>query len=124
MPARHDTVNAEVDPDEGMFAIYGGEMLRFAFKTPTLRNVALTAPYMHNGVYETLEEVIDFYNRGGGAGIGIDLTYQTLPPDPLNLTAREQEDLVSFLHALTDTTGITATPRRVETPKGIAERQR
>ncbi len=59
-----------------------------AFKTPTVRNAALTAPYMHNGVYRTLEEVVDFYDRGGGAGIGIDLPNQTLPPDKLNLTAR------------------------------------
>ena len=123
VPAQNDTINAQVDPDEGMFVEYGGEMLRFAFKTPTLRNVALTAPYMHNGVYETLEEVIDFYNRGGGAGIGIDLAYQTLPPDPLNLTEQEQKDLVSFLHALTDTTGLTAVPRRIVIPEEVALQQ-
>jgi len=57
---------------------------------------------MHNGVFETLEEVIDFYNRGGGAGIGIDLELQTLPPDELNLTEQEQKDLVAFMKTLTD----------------------
>ena len=119
VPAHPDTANAEVDPDPGMFAVYEAEMLRFAFKTPTLRNVALTAPYMHNGVFQTLEEVVDFYNRGGGAGIGIDLAYQTLPPDPLELTEQEQKDLVSFLHALTDTTGLTSRPRRIDQP-GVA----
>lgn len=123
VPVHNDTVQAEVDPDLGMFAEYGGDLLRFAFKTPTLRNVALTAPYMHNGVYQTLEEVIDFYNRGGGAGIGIELAHQTLPPDPLNLIEQEQADLVRFLHALTDTTGMTATPRRIDVPEHVALRE-
>ncbi|MEQ9439321.1 MAG: cytochrome c peroxidase [Cyclobacteriaceae bacterium] len=120
VPAQYDTVHAEVDSDLGKFATYEGELLKFAFKTPTVRNAALTAPYMHNGVYETLEEVVDFYNRGGGAGIGIVLDNQTLPPDPLNLSVQEQQDLVSFLHALTDTTGLTSRPRSIAIPENIA----
>lgn len=120
VPARNDTIQAVVDQDLGKYEIYGGELLRFAFKTPTVRNAALTAPYMHNGVYQTLEEVVDFYNHGGGAGIGIDLAHQTLPPDPLNLTKKEQQDLVSFLHALTDTTDMTSKPRRIIVPEHIA----
>jgi len=120
VPAESDTANAVVDPDLGKYEIYGGELLKFAFKTPTVRNAALTAPYMHNGVYATLEEVIDFYNRGGGAGIGITLEHQTLPPDPLNLSQQEQQDLVSFLHALTDTTGLTAPPKAIVVPQNIA----
>jgi len=94
-----------VDPDVGRYRLSRAEPHKYAFRTPSLRNVALTAPYMHNGAYPTLESVIDFYNRGGGAGIGIALENQTLPPDPLNLTAGEQRDLVTFLRALTDTTG-------------------
>ena len=54
-----------------------------AFKTPSLRNAALTPPYMHNGVYRTLDQVVDFYDRGGGAGIGIELPNQTLSPERL-----------------------------------------
>lgn len=104
VPEHNDTINASVDPDLGRFYMYETEERKFFFKTPTVRNIALTAPYMHNGVYETLEEVVDFYNRGGGAGIGIDLEYQTLPPDPLELTEEEQGDLVLFLETLTDTT--------------------
>jgi cytochrome c peroxidase len=73
---------------------------RYAFKTPTVRHSARTAPYMHNGVYRTLEQVIDFYNRGGGQGLGFDLPNQTLPPDSLHLTRSEQAALVSFLKAL------------------------
>ncbi len=72
------------------------------FKTPTIRNIEKTAPYMHNGVYTTLEEVVDFYNKGGASGLGIQLEYQTLPPDKLNLTPKEKKDLILFLKTLTD----------------------
>ena len=58
---------------------------------------------MHNGVYKTLEEVVEFYNLGGGYGIGIiDQEFQTLPADPLNLTDQEKTDLVNFMKTLTD----------------------
>ena len=73
-------------------------------KTPTVRNVALTAPYTHNGVFGTLEEVVDFYDRGGGPAWGIHLDNQTLPADSLHLSARDRADLVAFMRALTDTT--------------------
>ena len=76
-----------------------------SFKTPSLRNIALTGPYMHNGVFNTLEEVMDFYNIGGGAGAGMDLDHQTLAPDPLNLTDKEIDALIAFMQALTDKGG-------------------
>ena len=110
VPEKPDTVNATVDPDVGKYVLYQYDLHRFSFKTPTVRNAALTAPYMHNGVYETLEQVVDFYNRGGGAGIGIDLEFQTLPPDHLNLTTTEMGDIVAFMESLTDTTGLTHRP--------------
>jgi cytochrome c peroxidase len=65
---------------------------------------------MHNGVYRSLEQVVDFYNRGGGIGIGAAVPNQTLPAAPLRLAPAEQHALVRFLHALTDTTGTTRTP--------------
>ncbi|HAA13567.1 MAG TPA: methylamine utilization protein, partial [Cytophagales bacterium] len=102
IPAESMTANATIDPDPGRYNIMQTEERKHFFKTPTVRNVALTAPYMHNGVYATLEEVVDFYNRGGGWGIGIEEEYQTLPPDPLGLTNREQEALIAFMHTLTD----------------------
>ncbi|MGB3802103.1 MAG: cytochrome c peroxidase [Lewinella sp.] len=74
----------------------------FAFKTPTVRNIEVTAPYMHNGVYDDLQQVVDFYNRGGGKGIGIHLDHQTLPFDSLGLQAGEMNDIISFMRALTD----------------------
>lgn len=83
----------------------------YSFKTPTVRNIALTAPYMHNGSYKTLEDVLDFYNKGGGDGIGIKLEHQTLPFDSLSLNKQEIADIVSFMKALTDTVGMTSVPK-------------
>ncbi len=96
-----------IDPDVGRFAVDRIELHRFAFKTPTLRNIALTAPYMHNGVFRTLEDVIDFYDGGGGAGRGIATPQQTLPRDSLHLSRDEKRDIIAFLGALTDTVGTT-----------------
>ncbi|MDC7997258.1 cytochrome-c peroxidase [Gilvibacter sediminis] len=76
-----------------------------SFKTPTLRNIALTGPYMHNGVFNSLEEVMEFYNLGGGAGAGMDLEHQTLASDPLGLTQQEIDQLIAFMQALTDDGG-------------------
>ncbi len=92
-----------LDGDSGRYLSTKYEVHLFAFKTPSLRNVALTAPYMHNGVFNTLEEVVDFYNNGGGKGLGIAPANQTLPFDNLKLTKRESADLVQFMKALTDT---------------------
>jgi cytochrome c peroxidase len=68
---------------------------RGKFKTPTLRGVALTAPYMHDGRLATLEDVVEFYNRGGGANPNLDPLMR-----PLELTKEEVADLVAFLKAL------------------------
>ena len=94
----------QLDPDLGRYALTRLAPLRHAFKTPTLRNVALTAPYMHNGQFRTLDEVIAFYNEGGGAGRGLRVENQTLPANKLHLTARDVADLKAFLLTLTDTT--------------------
>lgn len=94
--------NKELDSDLGYYWRYNEAMHLGMFKTPTLRNIALTAPYMHNGVYNTLEEVMDFYNKGGGAGLGFDLPHQTLPFDKLELSKGEIRDLIAFMKTLTD----------------------
>jgi len=91
-----------VDADLGKFDLTKAEIHRNSFKTPTIRNVELTAPYMHNGVFKTLEEVIDFYNDGGGNGLGFNLPNQTLPEDKLNLTDLEKKQLIAFMRTLTD----------------------
>lgn len=102
VPQTKDTINAKIDDDLGRYDVYQTEQRKFFFKTPTVRNIEKTAPYMHNGVYTTLEEIVDFYDKGGAAGLGIDLEYQTLPTDRLNLSKQEKADLVAFMKSLTD----------------------
>lgn len=82
--------------DPGRFKVTGAEADRYAFKTPTLRNVELTAPYMHDGSLATLREVIDFYDRGGGQQEPKSVLLRRL-----YLTEREKSDLVAFLESLT-----------------------
>jgi cytochrome c peroxidase len=94
--------NKELDTDLGFYWKYNQPLHKGMFKTPTIRNIEETAPYMHNGVYSTLEEVMDFYNKGGGAGLGFDLPHQTLPFDELNLSKEEVGDLIAFMKTLTD----------------------
>ena len=102
VPKTKDTIHAAIDDDLGRYNIYKTEERKYFFKTPTVRNIEKTGPYMHNGVYTTLEEIVDFYNKGGAKGLGIELEYQTLPFDKLDLTTKEKEDLVLFMKTLTD----------------------
>lgn len=92
---------ADRDPGRGKFHETVA-FLQHSFKTPTLRNIAKTAPYMHNGGYKTLQEVMEFYNKGGGKGIGLKADNQTLSDAPLNLSEKEIADIISFLTALND----------------------
>lgn len=93
---------AMIDQDSGRYLINRIEELQFAFKTPTVRNVEKTGPYMHNGVYDNLADVIEFYHKGGGEGIGIEMNLQTLPFDSLVLDASEKKAIEAFLKSLTD----------------------
>ncbi|GAB2792575.1 cytochrome c peroxidase [Hymenobacter luteus] len=106
VPATANAAALKLDTDPGKFLLYGVAHQRHAFKTPTVRNAALTAPYMHNGVYQTLEQVLDFYNRGGGAGLGLAVPTQTLPEDKLDLTTAEQQAIIAFIKSLNDTQGV------------------
>jgi cytochrome c peroxidase len=86
--------------DTGRFQVTGANNNIGEFRTPSLRNVELRGPYMHNGHFSTLEEVVEFYNRGG------DFNAPNIPHNlirPLNLTAQQKSDLVAFLkRPLTD----------------------
>ncbi|MES2645581.1 MAG: cytochrome c peroxidase [Bacteroidota bacterium] len=93
-----------LDSDSGKYQFTKSVVHLFSFKTPTLRNIALTSPYMHNGIYKTLEQVMDFYNKGGGKGLGIAPENQSLPFDKLHLSKPEMKDIIAFMRTLTDTT--------------------
>lgn len=99
-----DTVftRPRLDADSGKYTSYPLPYYLRSFKTPGLRNVAATAPYMHNGAFPTLESVVEFYNKGGGEGMGLPVAHQTLSPTPLQLDAGEIKSIVSFLQSLTD----------------------
>jgi cytochrome c peroxidase len=83
-------------PDLGREAITNDPRDRGKFKTPGLRNIALTHPYLHNGAEKTLMDVVEYYNRGGIRNDNLDPMML-----PLKLTQREKDDLVAFLEALT-----------------------
>jgi cytochrome c peroxidase len=82
--------------DVGLYEITQNPDDRWKYRTSSLRNVALTAPYMHDGSMETLQQVVEFYNHGGHSNENLDPLIQ-----PLNLGEQEIADLVSFLNALT-----------------------
>lgn len=87
--------------DKGRYLITGDEGDIGKFKVPGLRNVALTAPYMHNGMFKTLKEVIQYYNHPDSFVQG-SINRDTLLARPLGLTPQEENDLEEFLKALTD----------------------
>jgi len=87
--------------DEGRFKLTGLESDRSLFKVPSLRNIELTAPYMHDGSIQSLEEVIEHYNNGGKGH-----SHKSNLIQKMNLTETEKSDLTQFLKALTDETFI------------------
>ena len=119
MTVKNDAFNragiySDQKDDSHLLALEVTPSMEGAFKTPTLRNVAKTAPYMHDGAFETLRDVVDFYNRGGGTGQfsgSREITIQ-----PLLLDDGEINDLVEFLQSLSD-----GDPRATaEFPEGLA----
>lgn len=91
---------APLDTDPGFGTVIRRRDAFGQFKTPGLRNVAQTAPYMHNGIFRTLEEIIEFYNDGGGRGRGIEVISQDSKVEKLNLSSQQKVDLINFLKAL------------------------
>ena len=92
------------NPEEGRMAVTSNPQDRGRFKSPTLRNVALTAPYMHDGRFKTLEEVIDFYSEGLKHSPTIDPLMKQTHAGGMQLTTQEKADLLAFLHCFTDST--------------------
>ncbi len=102
----HNT-GLDLDPDEGRMRVTGNVQDRGRFKTPTLRNIALTPPYMHDGRFKTLEEVIDFYSEGVKFSETVDPLMKQVHNGGLQLSDNEKADLVAFMHCLTDTSFVT-----------------
>lgn len=100
--------------DPGRSAV-AGDAREGAFRVPSLRNIALSAPYMHDGSLATLEEVVDFYARGGGRDEGMENVDVFV--SGFELTEQERADLVSFLYALTDESQLSEIPAAV--PSGL-----
>ena len=91
-----DSVSEKKPNDVGLYEITENPADRWKYKTPTLRNIALTTPYMHDGAFKTLREVVNFYNRGGVINENLDPLIK-----PLNLTSVEIDSLLAFLNSLT-----------------------
>ena len=97
-----DSSYKRLSPDKGRYEINPVKEMMNAFRTGTVRNAAHTRPYMHNGAFQTLDQVIDLYNEGGGVGKKLAVENQTLSSDPLNLTQEEKNNLLAFIQSLNE----------------------
>lgn len=107
-------VNNGLDPvasvddyrDKARGEVTGNRLDNAKFKVPSLRNIMLTAPYMHDGRFQTIEEVIDHYNSGGHHVANLDEDNVDNLMEPQGLSERDKRDLIEFLKTLTDSTFI------------------
>jgi cytochrome c peroxidase len=97
-----DTSFKGLSSDKGRYMINKAPETLHAFRTGSIRNAEYTKPYMHNGVFKSLEEVIDFYDAGGGQGKKLIVDNQTLPGDSLHLTKNEKQELLAFIYSLNE----------------------
>ncbi|MBS1928419.1 MAG: hypothetical protein KIS82_03100 [Ferruginibacter sp.] len=95
-----DTAYSALSPDSGRAIINPAPETLHAFRTSTVRNIFHTGPYMHNGVFTDVDQIIEFYNDGGGIGHKLKVPNQTLSSDSLHLTANEKNQLKAFMRAL------------------------
>lgn len=105
VPKSWPAIKVELDEDRGRINSRMKEIAPFydrSFKTVTVRNVKYSAPYMHNGSMIDLNSVMDFYNKGGGQGLELSVSHQTLSAKPLNLLKSEITEIISFMEALSD----------------------
>jgi cytochrome c peroxidase len=112
-----DTNFTSLSPDKGRFNINAANETANAFRTGTVRNASKTAPYMHNGVFRTLEQVIDFYDLGGGNGKGLKVNNQTLSSDSLHLTKDDKTNLIAFINSLTENIEFENVPEKIPMSK-------
>ncbi len=114
----HDLLDKnKLSKDEGRYIINPANETKNAFRTNTIRNAARTAPYMHNGALKTLTDVINFYDAGGGSGMGIVVRNQTLSSDSLHLSQNEKSDLISFIESMNEKANIELKPNNLPKSK-------
>lgn len=114
----------ELSPDRGRYEVNPAKETLHAFRTGTVRNSMKTAPYMHNGVFKTMDEVLEFYNAGGGSGRGLDVPNQTLSGDSLHLTVSEKKQLTAFIESLTEDVPFEVLPQQIPLSKNKALNKR
>lgn len=114
-----DTSYYKLSQDLGRGKVHNVPEMQNAFRTPTLRNLSHTKPYMHNGVFQTIDEVLEFYNTGGGAGNGLSVPNQTLNVNDLNLSKAELNAMKAFLLSLDE--NIQLPNSTITPPKGKGE---
>jgi cytochrome c peroxidase len=108
-----DSSFSSLSSDMGRYSVNPAAEMKNAFRTGTVRNAAFTAPYMHNGVFRNLKQVIDFYDAGGGAGRGLQVPNQTLSPEGLGLTEEEKYNLIKFIHSLSEDVPVVKSPEKL-----------
>ena len=102
----HNNGLDSVFADQGYGGITKNPLDNGKFKTPTLRNIVFSAPYMHDGRFETLEEVVDFYSDGVKWSPTVDPLMKKVNQGGVRLTEQEKQNLIAFIKTLTDTTFI------------------
>src|ERR1043165_7795939 len=106
------TVTANPNNDIGYGAVTKQSSDNYKYKVPTLRNVAITGPYMHDGRFTSLEQVLAHYNKGGSHSLNQDPKIHQL-----NLSNQDTEDIIAFLHSLTDGNGTVAAAQMMAAPQ-------
>ena len=114
-----DTAYNALSKDKGRYEINEAKETMHAFRTGTIRNAEKTKPYMHNGVFQNLEQVIDFYDAGGGTGKGLVVKNQTLAGDSLHLTKEEKKQLIAFINSLTEQVDFEAAPLQLPASSNV-----
>lgn len=112
-----DTTYTALSNDMGRYEVHKADEMKNAFRTGSIRNIAYTKPYMHNGVFNTIEEVVEFYNAGGGAGRGLVVSNQTLGVDSLGLSSVEKEHLIKFMTSLNEQIVFEDAPKELPSSK-------
>lgn len=112
-----DTTYTALSNDMGRYEVHKADEMKNAFRTGSIRNIAYTKPYMHNGVFNTIEEVVEFYNAGGGAGRGLVVSNQTLGADSLGLNSIEKEHLIKFMTSLNEQIVFEDAPKELPSSK-------